>query len=96
MKRRYVVGNLVACAIVATTMALGCGGAQEEPLYVHDEPAPPIMTEPGPSIGMFCGHADQNHFRAVKARTLHAQKSESFKRLRRRLHWRRLSFLLWA
>ena len=46
MKRRYVMANLIACAIVAVTMALGCGGAQEEPLHVRHESAPRIMTEP--------------------------------------------------
>ena len=50
MKRRYVVGNLVACAIVATTMALGCGGAQEEPLHVRHESPPQSMTEPDSAI----------------------------------------------
>lgn len=50
MNCRRVAGNLVACAIVATTMALGCGGAQEEPRHVRHESPPRIMTEPDPTL----------------------------------------------
>lgn len=50
MNYRCVMTSLITCVFVPAVIGLGCGGAQEEALYVRHESAPRTMTEPPPSI----------------------------------------------